>query len=137
MRRILMILAMIVTAQSAFAQAAEIPNLEINAAIQGQLDAFLAGDVNGAWDFAGPNIQGMFQTPERFGAMVQNGYPMVWRPTEVDYLVLREVAGNLWQRVQIVDAQGIVHLLDYMMTPTASGWKISAVQLLRAPSVGA
>lgn len=137
MRRILMILAMIVTAQSAFAQAAEIPNPEINATIQGQLDAFLADDVNGAWDFASPNIQGMFQTPERFGAMVQNGYPMVWRPAEVDYLVLREVAGNLWQRVQIVDAQGIVHLLDYMMTPTASGWKISAVQLLRAPSVGA
>ncbi|MFT6932794.1 MAG: hypothetical protein ACJAXT_001494 [Paracoccaceae bacterium] len=137
MRRILMILAMIVTAQSAFAQAAEIPNPEINATIQGQLDAFLADDVNGAWDFASPNIQGMFQTPERFGAMVQNGYPMVWRPAEVDYLVLREVAGNLWQRVQIIDAQGTVHLLDYMMTPTASGWKISAVQLLRAPSVGA
>ena len=69
--------------------------------------------------------------------MVRNGYPMVWRPAEVRYLELREIAGDLWQMVQVTDAEGNVHLLDYQMIAGRDGWKINAVQLLQAPGVSA
>jgi hypothetical protein len=104
--------------------------------IQSQLDAFQADDFARAFTFASPNIKGLFGTPENFGAMVKNGYPMVYRPAEVEMGELREIAGNLWQRVRIVDQAGRAHLLDYMMVETPEGWQINAVQLLPAPDVG-
>lgn len=109
----------------------------IRKTIQNQLDAFQADDFALAFTFASPTIKGMFGTADTFGAMVKNGYPMVYRPAEVEMLELREVAGNLWQRVRIVDQSGRVHLLDYMMIETPEGWQINAVQLLPAPDVGA
>ena len=109
----------------------------IEATISAQIDAFLDDDFARAFTFASPNIQSLFGTSERFGNMVQNGYPMVWRPGEVRYLELRDVAGNLWQRVLIRDRAGGVHLLDYEMIQTSEGWRINGVQLLRAPGASA
>lgn len=109
----------------------------IQQTIRSQIDAFLADDFSRAFTFASPTIKGMFGTPENFGAMVRNGYPMVYRPAEVQMMDLREVAGNLWQRVRITDQAGAGWLLDYMMVETAEGWQINAVQILPAPDVGA
>jgi hypothetical protein len=108
----------------------------IRQTIQSQIDAFLADDFARAFTYASPNIKGIFGTPENFGAMVKNGYPMVYRPADVQMMELREVAGNLWQRVRITDQAGAGWLLDYMMVETAEGWQINAVQLLPAPDVG-
>jgi hypothetical protein len=108
----------------------------IEGTIRGQIDAFLKDDFATAFGFASPTIKGMFGTPENFGAMVRNGYPMVHRPADVTMLDRREVAGRLWQRVQITDQSGRVHLLDYQMIETAEGWQINGVQLLTAPGVG-
>ncbi len=105
--------------------------------IQNQLNAFQADDFATAFTFASPNIKGIFGTPENFGAMVSEGYPMVHRPSAVTMLELREVAGNLWQRVMITDEAGKTHMLDYQMVETPEGWQINGVQLLRAPDVGA
>lgn len=69
--------------------------------------------------------------------MVRNGYPMVWRPEELQFLELREVAGNLWQRVMITDGGGRVHLLDYQMIRHENLWKINAAQVLKAPAQSA
>lgn len=109
----------------------------IQETIRSQIDAFQADDFARAFTFASPTIKGMFGTPENFGAMVKNGYPMVYRPAEVEMGDLREVAGNLWQRVRITDQAGAGWLLDYMMVETAEGWQINAVQILPAPDVGA
>jgi hypothetical protein len=109
----------------------------IQQTIRSQIDAFLADDFSRAFTFASPTIKGMFGTPENFGAMVKNGYPMVYRPADVQMMDLREVAGNLWQRVRITDQAGAGWLLDYMMVETAEGWQINAVQILPAPDVGA
>lgn len=105
--------------------------------IQGQFDAFLADDFATAFGFASPGIQGIFGTPERFGAMVRNGYPMVWRPAEVKYLELHSKRGGLWQRVMITDAEGQVHFLDYEMVATPDGIRIGGVEILQAPDLGA
>lgn len=112
-------------ASGAFAQ-----NAEIEANITAQIQAFKADDFSTAFTFASPNIQRLFGTPENFGVMVRRGYPMVWRPADVRFLELREVAGALWQKVMITDSDGRVHILDYQMVQQGSGWKINGVQLL-------
>lgn len=119
------------------AQGQEAQNPAIEGTIQSQIDAFVADDFERAFGFASNNIRGLFGTSERFGQMVRQGYPMVWRPGEVQYLDLRNIDGRLWQKVMIVDQAGVPHLLDYQMIETPEGWRINAVQILRAPSVGA
>lgn len=109
----------------------------ITGVIQSQLDAFLRDDFATAFTFASPGIRSMFQTPERFGLMVRQGYPMVWRPSDVRFLELETINGRLWQKVMITDAAGAVHLLAYQMVETSEGWQINGVQLLQAPEVGA
>ncbi|MCA3446487.1 MAG: DUF4864 domain-containing protein [Rhodobacter sp.] len=136
MRQLLLSLVLLcLPVLSAAAQEARNPAIET--VIQQQFDAFRAEDVGTAFSFASPNIKGMFGTPENFGRMVRNGYPMVWRPAEVQFLDLREVAGNLWQRVMVTDQAGRTHLLDYQMVETGQGWQINGVQLLPQAGVGA
>ncbi|MDP5217367.1 DUF4864 domain-containing protein [Ruegeria sp. 2205SS24-7] len=112
---------------------AQAQNDEIQSNIQAQIDAFKSDDFATAFTFASPSIQRLFGTPENFGAMVRNGYPMVWRPADVRFLELREVAGQLWQKVIITDAAGNLHVLDYQMVDFENGWKINGVQILDAP----
>lgn len=132
MHRSLLVFAMILGLMApAAAQEEPIQNT-----IQNQLDAFQADDFARAFTFASPLIKGIFGSPENFGAMVSQGYPMVYRNSDVSMLELREVAGNLWQRVMITDQSGRTHLLDYQMIETAEGWQINAVQLLPAPDIG-
>lgn len=117
-----------VTAQDA-------PETGIKDVISSQLEAFRQDDFARAFSFASPSIQGMFGSPENFGGMVQNGYPMVWRPGRVDFLDLRQIEGSLWQKVQIVDQNGQVHLLDYQMVEGRDGWRIGGVQMLDLPGM--
>ena len=119
------------------ALADETKNPAIEATIQGQITAFLAEDVTKAFTFAAPNIKTFFGTAENFGAMVKQGYPMVYHPTAVRMLELRTVAGNLWQRVMVTDDAGRTHLLDYQMLETPEGWQIGGVQLLPEAGIGA
>jgi hypothetical protein len=78
----------------------------------------------------------MFGTPDNFGAMVKNGYPMVHRPSDVRMGELREIEGRLWQKVYVTDAEGRGHVLDYQMIETPDGWKINGVHVLKADGVG-
>ena len=110
---------------------------EIEGVISDQLEAFKADNFARAFEFASPHIRGIFRTPENFGRMVTQGYPMVWRPGEVTYLELRKENGSFWQKVQIVDGEGRLHVLDYRMLKTPNGWKINGVQLLENVGVSA
>ncbi len=121
---------------SATALAAQ-DNAAITGVINGQLQAFNDRDVPAAWSYASPNIKRLFGNEGNFAAMVQQGYPMVWDNVDVRFLDLRDVAGFVWQKVMIRDAQGALHLLDYQMIETADGWQINGVTLLPAPDVGA
>ena len=108
----------------------------IEGAIDGQLDAFVARDVDTAFGFASPMIRGMFGTAENFGAMVENGYPMVWNNDEARFTALQEAPGGWMQRVTIRDADGAIHVLEYRMIETSDGWRIDGVSVLPAPDVG-
>lgn len=110
---------------------------EIEATIQSQFDAFLADDVETAFSYASPMIKGLFGTPQNFGMMVRQGYPMVWRPDGIRYLSLREENGRTIQRVQIRDGAGMLHWLDYDMVQSDAGWQINGVRFVQMPGVGA
>lgn len=126
MRALILSLALILS----FALPAKAQDAEIQGTISAQIEAFKVDDFDTAFGFAHANIRRIFQTPQNFGRMVSQGYPMVWRPAEVTYKDLRERSGSLFQDVQVVDAQGRVFLLEYAMTQTPEGWKISGVRIL-------
>ena len=133
-----LILALALTAcLAAPLSAQESPKSAVTGVIQEQIEAFLVDDFATAFTFASPTIQGIFRDPETFGVMVQRGYPMVWRPSEVRYGDATVLEGRVRQKVVITDANGTVHLLEYEMIPQGETWKINGVQLLRAPQVGA
>jgi hypothetical protein len=109
----------------------------VESTIRSQIDAFLQDDFPTAFGFASPGIRAMFGTPERFGQMVTQGYPMVHRPADLRLLDSRSEDGRLLQRVEITDGQGRLHLLDYEMLETPDGWRIDGVFLLRSDALGA
>lgn len=133
MRILSLAMAFWIAATSTLAQ----ENAAIEEVIGSQLDAFNARDIDEAWTYASPNIKRLFGSSGNFGMMVQQGYPMVWDNADVRFLELRDVRGNLWQKVMVRDAQGGLHLLDYQMVETSQGWQINGVQLLPSPDVGA
>lgn len=135
MRRLSLCLAfallLIAPPRAALAQEAEIQNT-----IRSQIDAFLADDFATAFTYASPNIRAVFGNPENFARMVTQGYPMVHRPQDVTMGEMHDEGGVLWQRVEVTDAQGKPHVLDYQMVNTPEGWKINAVDVLRAEGLG-
>ena len=105
--------------------------------IRQQITAFEADDFAKAFTFASPTIHQLFGTPEAFGKMVREGYPMVWHPSDVTMMELRFIGGAFWQRVRVTDGKGQSYLMDYQMVEGPDGWLINAVQMQKAPDVGA
>lgn len=101
--------------------------------ISDQIAAFQQDDFETAFSYASPNIKRIFGGPDRFGEMVQSGYPMVWRPAEVQFLAAEQIGGTLRQGVLIRDGDGVFYELDYDMIPGQDGWKIDGVQIRRVP----
>lgn len=104
------------------------------AVIEAQIEAFLAGDALRAFGYASPVIQQKFGTPETFGRMVREGYPMVWRPSDVTFLRGRTVGGRFWQDVMVRDEAGAAYIVEYEMIEGPDGWKINGVRVQPAPA---
>ena len=107
-------------------------NEDIEKVISNQIDAFLADDFETAFTYASPMIKDIFGTPEKFGQMVRQGYPMVWRPSEVNFLSIDRRGKELWQNVMVQDAEGALFILEYQMIPGEMGWLINAVRVRKA-----
>lgn len=112
------------------------PNPQIEAVIDSQLNAFRAEDVLEAWQYASPSIQGQFGDIQNFGRMVEQAFPMVWQPGQVNFIDLQTLGTMIVQRVEVVDQAGNLHYLGYSMVELAEGWRINGVQILRAPDIG-
>ena len=120
------------SAFGAFAQAEKVQDV-----ITGQLEAFSVDDFDGAFEYAAPNIQMMFKSPENFEQMVTNGYPMVHRPAEVTFQDLVEMDGIYTQDVLLRDTQGLYYVARYTMVNVTGDWQISGVSILQSAGVGA
>jgi len=97
------------------------------AIVSAQLDAFASDDAKRAFSYAAPAIRSMFETPERFLAMVRTGYPVVYRPAAVTFLLPLRVEGQLLQGVHLTDAAGALWLATYRLERQPDGaWRIAA-----------
>ena len=105
---------------------------QIVGVITSQIEAFQQNDLERAFSFASPSIKGMFGSPERFGVMVERGYPMVWRPSDVQFGALRNFDGRNVQIVFFTDQLGKVFEASYEMIETDKGWQINGVTLKEA-----
>lgn len=110
---------------------------DIRAVISEQIEAFKADDFEAAFAFASPAIRRMFGSPAQFGEMVQNGYPMVWRPAEVRFSGLETRGGRTVQSVVVTGQDGAIYVLDYEMIAADGGWLINGVVVRRGGDAGA
>jgi hypothetical protein len=104
--------------------------------IGAQIDAFRQQDFTTAFDFASAELRALFRTPENFGRMVAEGYPMVLDPAEVQYLRHGERQGYEVQHVLIRDRQGGVFLLEYLFLGEGPARRIAGVRILPESGVG-
>ena len=135
MSRFFLSILFALTLSLTFAVPAQAQEAGIEDTITRQIEAFQADDFDQAFGYASPSLQSMFRTSENFRQMVTQGYPMVWRPAQVEYLEQRSEDGAIWQKVLITDQKGGVHVLDYRMLQTDEGWKINGVTLLDSSAV--
>ncbi len=135
MKGLVLWLLMALPASSAFADAT-VGQSAVQEVITQQFEAFRQDDFSRAFDFASPVIKGLFQTPENFGQMVRQGYPMVWRHSGAVFLDFQDIGGRMVQTVEVTDPAGQRFLLGYEMVQTEAGWRINGVALLKAKDVG-
>ncbi|MEO1200925.1 MAG: DUF4864 domain-containing protein [Pseudomonadota bacterium] len=105
--------------------------------IRDQMAAFQRDDAATAFGYAAPNIQQMFQTPDRFIDMVRRGYMPVYRPGAVEFGPFREIDGAYQQIVDIVDLGGNGWRALYTLVTLPDGsLKIAACVLVERPLTG-
>ncbi len=128
---------LLVAAMTAGPVSAQSDAEDIRAVISEQIEAFRADDVARAFTFASPAIKRMFGDPARFGRMVREGYPMVWRPSDMRFSGLSRDGGRTVQSVLMTDADGALFIVDYEMVPDGDGWRINGVRVRRTGAAGA
>lgn len=132
------LLAACALAASFAAQAAPVSKgdtKKIRGVIQAQLDAFARDDAQRAFSYAAPGIRKMFGTPERFLAMVREGYPVVYRPASVGFLAPEANGATVIQAVEMADREGTLWVAVYQLERQRGGaWRITGCELM--PSDG-
>ena len=96
-------------------------NEAVRQVISNQIAAFKQDDFETAFSYASPTIRGIFGTSDNFGQMVRQGYPMVWRPAQVEFLGVEQVGPVLRQDVLIRDGDGVLYELEYEMIEGRDG----------------
>ena len=95
--------------------------------ISSQIDAFKDNDVKKAYTFAAPNIQAQFPSPDIFGLMVRNGYPIIWKPKSFKFTEFKDLGNRCIQRVLFQSYHGSLEYYDYILEKNDNAWKIAGV----------
>lgn len=109
------------------------------AVIAAQLEAFKNDDGKTAFSYAAPFIQGIFQSPETFMAMVKKGYGPIYKNSKYSFgPLVMDPAGRPVQHVILTAPDGKRHEAIYVLQKQQDGsWKIAGVQMIEIPSVDA
>ena len=106
--------------------------------ISSQIEAFRKSDINTAYTFASPFIKSKFSNAEKFGEMVQTGYPMIWSPKNYEFLDFDVFNGALIQRVLFIDLQERIFIFDYEIREYKPNiWLINGVYPVKSSTSGA
>ena len=100
--------------------------------IEAQLAAFQADNAEQAFSYASPSIRAQFGTADHFMAMVRGGYPVVYRPASVGFLLPHIAGSEVIQRVRMTDIAGVAWVAIYSMQrqPDRS-WRINGCVVIR------
>ena len=104
---------------------------EYQKVIRSQIEAFSNDDMEAAFEFASPSIKSIFGNYIRFGTMVRQGYPMVFRQKNLTFKETKSKNSVAFQNVLIEDLSGDLHLLRYRLILLKGSWKIAGVEFLR------
>ena len=133
-RRALLALGALALASTASAAAERVSAADakrVRAVIAAQFAAFAADDAKRAFALAAPAIRAQFGSAERFVAMVQSSYPVVYRPASV--LQAERIRGEIVQGVQLTDDAGRGWLAVYhMQRQRDRSWRIGGCELLES-----
>lgn len=125
----LMALALLTPAHAAPLSVAD--EKAVRAVVEGQLAALAKDDANKAFSYAAPNVREAVGTAARFMAMVQNDYPVVYRPASVAFLKAETKGDQVIQRVQMLDAGGDSWLAVYSLQRQKDrSWRITGCALV-------
>lgn len=103
----------------------------VRTVVEAQLAAFAADDAAKAFSYAAPNIRQAMGTPDGFLAMVQRGYPVVYRPASVAFLKANGKNDDVIQRVQMTDAEGESWLAIYSLQRQKNKtWRITGCSVV-------
>ncbi len=105
----------------------------IRSTIERQIEAFRADDGVRAFSFADDSIRAMFGDPQRFMAMVREGYAMIYRPRRFAFGGAEDRGDTVAQIVEFdgLDGASAVFLYEMRRQPDG-GFRIAGVYLLRA-----
>ena len=135
-RRALLALGAVAFASDASAAAERVSAADakrVRAVIEAQFAAFAADDAKRAFALAAPAIRAQFGSAERFVAMVQSSYPVVYRPASVAFLQAERIRGEIVQGVQLTDDAGRGWLAVYhMQRQRDRSWRIGGCELLES-----
>lgn len=99
--------------------------------VEAQLAALAADDAAKAFSYAAPNVREAVGSAEGFLAMVQRGYPVVYRPATVAFLKANGKDDDVIQRVQMVDADGESWLAIYSLQRQKNRtWRITGCSVV-------
>lgn len=103
----------------------------VRAVIEAQLAAFAADDGPRALSYAFPDIRKRFPAPEGFLEMVRKSYPVVYRPRSVGFLEPELEDDEVFQAVEMSDANGVLWIAIYRMGRVEDGsWRIMGCRVV-------
>lgn len=101
--------------------------------IRSQEQAFARDDAAAAWSHAAPALQELFQRPEIFMQMVQQGYAPVYRHRSFEFGEAKAAGVQIAQRVHIVDDNSEAWEALYTLERQPDGsYRITGCSLLKA-----
>ena len=95
--------------------------------ISSQLMAFKERNVEKAYSFAAPNIKKQFFNAKNFGLMVKNGYPVIWRPKNYQFVKFSSNGTRSIQRVLFKSTTDALLTYDYLLEKFSNEWRIAGV----------
>ena len=103
----------------------------VRSVVEAQLAALARDDATKAFSYAAPNVRKAIGTASRFLTMVQNDYPVVYRPASVAFLKAEGDGDEVVQRVQMQDADGNAWLAIYSLQRQKGNlWRITGCAVI-------
>ena len=103
----------------------------VRAIVQAQVAALARDDAVKAFSFAAPNVRQAVGSATAFLAMVQRGYPVIYRPASMAFLKPEGKDDQVIQRVQMVDASGDAWLAIYsLQLQKDKTWRITGCNVV-------